>query len=90
MPLSLPAILYLQANWLAIKYLLPNWLAIRVLEATVLRALLVKMATTAHEDQAKDKTDDHAADGADDDTHRDARLGCQCTGQHERHWLRWR
>ena len=52
--------------------------------------LIIVMATTAHEDQAKDKTDDHAADGADDDTHRDARLGCQCTGQHERHWLRWR
>ena len=53
------------------------------------------METTAHEDQGEDKTDDHAGDGTDDDdTHRAARLGCQCTGQltgqYERHGLRWR
>jgi hypothetical protein len=27
------------------------------------------MVTTAHKDQGQDKTDDHAGDGADDDTH---------------------
>ena len=62
--------------------------------ATLIIATTGKMATTAHEDQGDYKTDDHAGDGADDDTHRPARLGCQCTGQltgqHKRDWLRWR
>jgi hypothetical protein len=40
--------------------------AIRDLQATVLAALLVQMATTAHEDQGEDKSDDDADDDADD------------------------
>jgi len=63
--------------------------ALRYLRGYVLVTLIVGMATTAHEDQGECKTDDHAGDGADDDAHRAARLGCQCTGQltgrHERH-----
>ena len=63
--------------------------ALRCLRGYVLVTLIVGMATTAHEDQGECKTDDHAGDGADDDAHRAARLGCQCTGQltgrHERH-----
>ena len=41
--------------------------AIRDLQATVLAAILVEMATTAHEDQGEDKSDDDADDDADDD-----------------------
>jgi hypothetical protein len=55
--LSLPAIEYLQASRLTI------W----DLQANVLEALLVEMATTAHEDQGEYKSDDDADDDADDD-----------------------
>ena len=55
--LSLPAIEYLQASRLTI------W----DLQANVLAALLVEMATTAHEDQGEDKSDNDADDDADDD-----------------------
>jgi hypothetical protein len=40
---------------------------IRDLQATVLAALLVETATTAHEDQGEDKSDDDADNDADDD-----------------------
>ena len=52
--MSLPAIRYLQATRLAI----------RDLRANVLPALLIEMATTAHEDQGEDKSDDDADDDA--------------------------
>ena len=42
-------------------------LAIRHLQANVLAALLVEMATTAREDQGEDKSDDDPDDDADDD-----------------------
>jgi hypothetical protein len=42
-------------------------LAIRHLQANVLSALLVEMATTAREDQGEDKSDDDTDDDADDD-----------------------
>ena len=58
--LSLRAIWYLQAVMLGLP-------AIRDLQATVLAALLVETATTAHEDQGEDKSDDDADDDADDD-----------------------
>ena len=54
--LSLPAIEYLQASRLTI------W----DLQANVLEALLVEMATTAHEDQGEDKCN-HTDEDADDD-----------------------
>ena len=54
---SLPAIWYLQANMFAI----------RDLQADVLAALLVEMATTAHEDHGEDKSDNDADEDADDD-----------------------
>ncbi len=54
---SLPAIRYLQANMFAI----------RDLQANVLAALLVEMATTAHEDHGEDKSDNDADDDANDD-----------------------
>ena len=54
--LSLPAIRHLQASRLAVRHL----------QAIVLAALLVEMATTAHEDQGEDKSDDDADDDADD------------------------
>ena len=57
--LSLPAIWYLQAVMLGLP-------AIRDLQATVLAAILVEMATTAHEDQGEDKSDDDADDDDDD------------------------
>ena len=38
--------------------------AIRYLHANVLAALLIEMATTAHEDQGEDKCDDDADDDA--------------------------
>ena len=41
--------------------------AIWYLQATVLAAILVELATTAHEDQGEDKSDDDADDDADDD-----------------------
>ena len=50
----------------AIEYLQPNRLTIGDLQANVLEALLVEMATTAHEDQGEDKSDDDADDDADD------------------------
>jgi hypothetical protein len=37
------------------------------LQANVLAALLVEMATTAREDQGEDKSDDDTDDDADDD-----------------------
>ena len=40
----------------AIEYLQPNRLTIADLQANVLEALLVEMATTAHEDQGEDKS----------------------------------
>ena len=55
--LSLPAIWYLQANMFAI----------RDLQADVLAAFLVEMATTAHEDHGEDKSDNDADEDADDD-----------------------
>jgi hypothetical protein len=57
--LSLPDIWYLEAVMLGLP-------AIRDLQSTVLAALLVQMATTAHEDQGEDKSDDDADDDADD------------------------
>ena len=42
-------------------------MAIRYLQANVLAALLVEMATTAREDQGEDKSDDDPDDDADDD-----------------------
>jgi hypothetical protein len=39
-------------------------LAIHDLRANVLAALLIEMATTAHEDQGEDKCDDDADDDA--------------------------
>ncbi len=48
------------------------------LQANVLAALLVEMATTAHEDQGEGKSDDDADDDADDGPDRAARLGCHC------------
>ena len=51
----------------AIRYLPANMFAICDLQANVLAALLVEMATTAHEDQGEDKSDNDADDDADDD-----------------------
>jgi hypothetical protein len=57
--LSLPDIWYLEAVMLGLPI-------IQDLQATVLAALLVEMATSAHEDQGEDKSDDDADDDADD------------------------
>ena len=54
--MSLPDIWYLEAVMLGLP----------ILQATVLAALLVELATTAHEDQGEDKSDDDADDDADD------------------------
>ena len=52
---------------LVLLSLLAIRLAIHNLQANVLAALLVEMATTAHEDQGEDKSDDDADDESDDD-----------------------
>ena len=75
--MSLPDIWYLEAVMLSLP-------TIRDLQSTVLAALLVQMATTAHEDQGEDKSDDDADDDTDDDADGAARLDCHGIGQQRR------
>jgi hypothetical protein len=75
--MSLPDIWYLEAVMLGLP-------TIRDLQATALAALLVEMATMAHETQGEDKSDDDADDDTDDDADGAARLDCHGIGQQRR------